>query len=119
LRESSWNNIVEGSTPTAGCIASVPYVRRADRRAMSKYVEEDADVKWVYGWDQPLLSFFLQKHDKHNRDSENPNPVIWLGATPGKMLYEVEDLVRKARKYGLDISIERQKELYRDRDEGL
>jgi hypothetical protein len=49
-----------------------------------------ADLKFVYGWDQPLQTFFLHVHDAFAADPD-ANPVIWFGATKDKVLYEVED----------------------------
>lgn len=76
------------------------------------------DIKWVFGWDQPLQSFFLQKHDGFRKD-EDVNPILWLGATAITRMYEVEDLVKVARKHGLDISHELQVELYGEKDDGV
>lgn len=74
------------------------------------------DRKWVFGWDQPLQTFFLQKHDAM---AENPddNPVIWLGTKP-REIYEVEDLVRIAMNHGLDIPYRIQVELFHEKDVG-
>lgn len=86
---------------------------------MSQHIKVDSEnsIKWLYGWDQPLMSFFLQKHDLTEEDEEM-NPIIWLGASKSTTMYEVSDLVRAARKHGLDISPEMQSVLYGDKDEG-
>lgn len=86
---------------------------------MSQYVYKsqlDPNTKWVYGWDQPLQSFFLQKHDLTKPEDEQI--VAWLGATNTTKMYEVEDLVREARVLGLDILHGAQTQLYADKDEG-
>lgn len=72
-----------------------------------------ADIKWVFGWDPPLQSFFLQVHDAFVADVD-ANPVLWFGATADTQMRVVNDLVKQAQKYGLDIPLETQKELYRE-----
>jgi hypothetical protein len=91
----------------------------SDERAM---IETDthqkwADLKFVYGWDQPLMSFYLQIHDAFVADFD-ANPVIWLGATKDTIMYDVEDFVRVAQRYGLQINHEMRVGLYADRDDG-
>lgn len=83
---------------------------------MSRYIVEDAKTKWVYGWDQGLLTFFLQKHDKTLTD-EDFNPVEWHGTNPEE-IYEVDDLVIVARKAGIDIPHATRVALYGDKDDG-
>lgn len=83
---------------------------------MSQHVVEDDKVKWMFGWDQPLMSFYLQKHEK-NLDSDE-NPVLWLGALPNTQMYEVSDLTIAAKKHGLKIPYRTQVVLYGDKDEG-
>lgn len=82
---------------------------------------DDRQMKWVFGWDQPLMSFFLQVHDmsRHEDDEENPRIVTWLGATKDTEMYEVEDLARAARKHGLDIPYKTRVQLYGEKDDGL
>jgi hypothetical protein len=75
------------------------------------------DVKWVYGWDQHLMSFYLQQHDALIED-EDANPVIWLGATADTQMYEVEDLVREAKKLGFYIPYDMRVKLYGEKDDG-
>jgi hypothetical protein len=77
-----------------------------------------ADLKFIYGWDQPLQTFFLQVHDAFVADPD-ANPVIWFGATKDKVLYEVEDLVRVAQLYGLRLDQEMQTKLYGEKDDGV
>lgn len=83
---------------------------------MSRHEVVDDTGRWVFGWDQPLMSFFLHFHDKNIEDDENP--VIWLGATKDTVMYEVDDLVRVARKNGLKINYEMRVILYGERDFG-
>jgi hypothetical protein len=80
----------------------------------NKETETWEDIKWVFGWDQPLMSFYLQKHDAFI-DNPDDNPVLWLGATSDTKMYEVEDLVREAAKAGLAIDHETQVKLYTER----
>jgi fibrillarin-like rRNA methylase len=82
---------------------------------MSQHVVVKGKNKWVFGWDQPLMSFFLQVHDEHFDEDENP--VVWLGATADTTMYEVEDLVKAASVTGLDISYAQSK-LYAEKDNG-
>lgn len=83
---------------------------------MSQHIVVQEEKKFVFGWDQPLMSFYLQVHDM-TRD-EDDQIVTWLGTMPGFKLYEVEDLVRSASKNGLEISLETQSDLYVEKDEG-
>jgi len=83
----------------------------------TKVGENWEDIKWVFGWDQMLMTFYLQKHDG-NRPDEDDRIILWLGAGAESKMYEVEELVAAARKHGLDISHELQVELYREKDEG-
>lgn len=80
--------------------------------------EEWEGIKWVFGWDHPLQSFYLQKHDGLVED-EDANPVLWLGATFDTKMYEVEDLVRVAKKHGLIIDQTTQSKLYLEKDDGV
>lgn len=83
-------------------------------------VKNEESKKFVFGWDQPLQSFFLQVHDLAIVDDEDePDQIIlWLGGT-GSIMYEVEDLVRAARKNGLDIPYETRVQLYGEKDDGV
>ena len=77
-----------------------------------------ADLKFVFGWDQPLQSFYLQVHDAFVAE-EDANPVVWLGATADTRMYEVEQLVYVAVKHGLIISHKLQAELYEEKAVGV
>lgn len=84
---------------------------------MSQHIVEEGQYKWVFGWDQPLQSFYLQKHDSTR--SEEEQIIVWLGATRETRLYDVEDLVRAAAKNGLVIDYKMRSELYREKDDGV
>jgi hypothetical protein len=73
--------------------------------------------KYVFGWDQPLQTFYLQKHDL-TKDDEDDQIVAWLGADKDTRMYEVEDLVREAQKLGLRIGHEMRVTLYGEKDRG-
>ncbi len=83
---------------------------------MSQHILEDSKHKFVFGWDQPLQSFFLQVH--HKNLPEDSNPVVMLG-TAGKVIYEVEDLAKITQTYGLDIDIITQSQLFVEKDQGI
>ncbi len=84
---------------------------------MSQHVVVNEVGKWVFGWDQPLMGFYLQLHDPDL--SEEDNPVIWFGAGSGsETLYEVEDLDQIARRNGLDIDYDTRIELYEEKANG-
>jgi hypothetical protein len=91
--------------------------RKKIRRKMSQHIIDEEHVKWVFGWDHPLCSFFLQMHDK-TLDIPDGNPVVWLGATRKSVMYEVEELVLAAKLLGLHIPYEMEIVLYADKDEG-
>lgn len=76
--------------------------------------------EFVFGWDQPLMSFYLQVHDttRDADDEENPRIVAWLGADRETTMYEVEDLSRAARKHGLIIPYAYKVILVGDKDDG-
>jgi hypothetical protein len=83
---------------------------------VSQHIVVQENKKFTFGWDQPLMSFFLQVHDQTFMEEERL--VVWAGATKDTQLYEVDDLVVMARRYGLDIPYETQVKLYREKDEG-
>lgn len=84
---------------------------------MSQHVVQDERFKFVFGWDQPLQSFFLQKHDPTR--SEDDQIVVWLGATADTRMYEVENLVHAAHKHGLHIDHKMRVTLYEEKDDGV
>lgn len=77
------------------------------------HVIEDENLRWIFGWDQNLRSFFLIKHDKTLGDEQNP--VIHLGKLP-RDISEADALVSLASLAGLTISNEFRLQLYRDKD---
>lgn len=84
---------------------------------MSQHVVEQGEKKYVFGWDQPLMSFFLQVHDLIREEDERI--TIWLGTTADTKMYEVEELVRAASKYGLLIDYTTQVKLFGEKDDGV
>lgn len=83
---------------------------------MSQHIISDGTFEYVLGWDQPLQSFYLQKHDPTLPEDEQI--VAWLGASADRKMYEVEDLVREARKLGLHIDSVLKTHLYNEKDNG-
>lgn len=85
---------------------------------MSQHIINDdrLNLTWKFGWDNPLQSFFLQKHD--HKVAADINPVLWLGATAETRMYDVADLVRTAMRNGLDIPYRIQVELHEEQDNG-
>lgn len=81
---------------------------------MSQHVFVQKEKKYVFGWDQPLMTFYLQVHDLTR--PEDDNPVVWLGAGPTTEMYEVEDLVKAAHQHGLNIDHEMRVRLYAEKD---
>lgn len=77
---------------------------------------EGGRFRFVYGWDHPLLSFYFQKYD--TTLAEDEQIVVWLGATADTRMYEVDDLVREAKKAGCYIPYEKRVKLYGDKDDG-
>lgn len=85
--------------------------------SMSRHIVKQEEKKYVFGWDWPLMSFYLQVHDLIRADRE-ANPVVWLGATADTQMHEVEHLVQAAAQHGLNIDHSTQAELYKDKDYG-
>jgi copper oxidase (laccase) domain-containing protein len=83
---------------------------------MSQHIITEGSKKYVFGWDQPLMSFFLQVHDTSR--SEEDQIIVWLGATADTKMYEVEDLVRALAQNGLLIDHSTRVELYGEKDDG-
>lgn len=88
---------------------------------MSQHIVTQGDQKFVFGWDQPLSSFYLQVHDmtRPEDDEEKPRIIFWAGATVDTQMYEVEDLVKVARRKGLVIDHIQQVKLYGEKDDGV
>lgn len=84
---------------------------------MSQHIVVQEEKKYVFGWDQPLQSFYLQVHDSTR--SEDEQIVVRLGADKDTIMYEVENLVREARKHGLLIDHPMRVTLYGEKDNGI
>lgn len=93
-----------------------PQVR--ERKTVSQHIVEEGRFKYIFGWDQPLMSFYLQVHDSEIIDPEN-NPVHWYGATASTQMYEVEELCRSAQVFGLHIDHEMRTKLYAEKGDGV
>lgn len=85
---------------------------------MSQHIvtSTDKQYRFVFGWDQSLQSFYLQKHDLTR--VEDDQIIVWLGATADTKIYVVEYLVLAANKHGLKIDHETQVKLYGEKDDG-
>jgi hypothetical protein len=84
---------------------------------MSQHVVVQEEKKFVFGWDQPLMSFYLQVHDT-TRD-EDDQIIARFGADPGTRMYEVQDLCGEARKHGLYIDYKTRVKLHGEKDDGV
>jgi hypothetical protein len=93
-----------------------PQVRKR-KGSMSRHIVEQGEMKYVFGWDQPLMSFYLQVHDTVREEEDQI--TVWLGATADTKMYEVEDLVRAANQHGLNIDHATQVKLYGEKDDGV
>lgn len=87
---------------------------------MSQHIQEIPCLqkKFVFGWDQPLMSFFLQVHDLTKDEDDEDRIVDWLGATADTQMYEIDDLAREARKHGLVLDPATRTALYGEKDDG-
>lgn len=83
---------------------------------MSQHIVVREEKKFVYGWDQPLGSFYLQVHDTSR--SEDDQIVAWLGTNAETEMYEVEHLVQAASEHGLLIDHAMRVALYGEKDSG-
>src|SRR4051794_3122308 len=79
---------------------------------MKGYVVESDDVRWTFGWNQDLLSFFLMKFDKKISLEE---PVVHLGSRP-REVPDDQGLFILARMAGLDIPEAMLIKLFNDRN---
>lgn len=84
---------------------------------MSQHIVTQDEKKYVYGWDQPLMSFYLQVHDTTR--SEDDQIVVWLGVDKETQLYEVSQLVHAAAKQGLFLNHTTRVQLHGERDNGI
>ena len=85
---------------------------------MSQHIVMQEKKKFMFGWDQHLMSFYLQVHDLTIEDEEK-RIVVWLGATADTEMYEVEHLVQAASENGLHINHSMQVKLYGEKDDGV
>jgi hypothetical protein len=84
------------------------------------HTSPSGETKFVFGWDQPLMTFYLQVHDMtKSEDAEEDRVYAWYGSTVDNAMYEVEDLVRAAHRHGLIIEAPMMTQLYREKDEGV
>lgn len=79
---------------------------------MRSHVIENDKVRWTFGWNQDLLSFFLMKFDKSISVND---PVIQLGIHP-REIPDGEGLFILARMAGLEIPEPMLVQLYQDKD---
>lgn len=84
---------------------------------MSQHIMVEGEKKFVFGWDQPLQSFFLQVHDLTKSNPDN-QIVAWFGATVKTKMYEIEDLVLEASRHDCDIPYRVQIDLIEDKNNG-
>lgn len=85
---------------------------------MSRHIVEQNEKRYVFGWDQPLQSFYLQVHDLTKDEDDEDRIPVWLGATADTKMYETENLVAAAQRYGLHIDHKMQTTLYGEKDDG-
>ncbi len=84
---------------------------------MSQHIVVQEEKRFVFGWDQPLKSFYLQVHDSTRAEDEQI--IVWLGATADTKMYNVENLVHAAYRHGLLIDYPMRVTLYGDKDDGV
>lgn len=84
---------------------------------MSQHIVGNGQFKYVFGWDQPLQSFYLQKHD--TTQDEEEQIIVWLGADEDTRMYEVEDLAHAAQAQGLYIDHQMRVMLYGEKDDSV
>lgn len=84
----------------------------SDQVGMRARVVETDDVRWLFGWNQDLLSFFLTKIDK---TTEGEDPVMQLGLRPREIPDE-QGLFILAKMAGLEIPEKMLVALFQDKD---
>ena len=82
---------------------------------MSRYEIEKGSTKYIFGWDPPLQTYFLQV--KALTLPEDDQIKIWLGTSLREIL-EVDELVRVTEIQGLEIGHRLEMDLYEDKDNG-
>jgi len=89
---------------------------------MSRHEVVDEQGAWVFGWDPPLQSFFLQRY-VFNTEDEAPGiwsgPAIWLGADKETHMPKVSDLMVAAEKHGFDLKPPMRKLCFNDKKDGV
>jgi hypothetical protein len=85
---------------------------------VSKHVIANGKTKFVFGWDQPLQTFFFQVHDLQIADADS-NPVIWMGATPDTEIYDIPELLSIAEQHECVIPYKTQIYLFIEKDNGI
>jgi hypothetical protein len=97
----------------------VNQVQATRKDSMSRHIVEREKKKYVFGWDQHLMSFFLQIHDLTLDEDDEDRIDYAIGATANTIVYEVDEFVKVARRYGLDIPYKTRVELYGEKDDGI
>lgn len=82
---------------------------------VSQHIRVEGNTKYMFGWDQPLMSYYLQVHDLTLPEDDQMTAMFGTAKT---QMYEVEDLVRVAKKHGLRIPYTTRVALYREKDDG-
>ena len=87
---------------------------------MSRHIvtQDKENKKFVFGWDQHLMSFYLQIHDLTLDEDDDDRVQFVLGSTVDTIFYEVDTFVIAAKRYGLDIPYKAQVTLYGEKDDG-
>ena len=94
-----------------------PTSKVREGEVVSQYIHEEGHLKYVYGWDTALQSFYLQVHDSTR--SEEERIIVWLGATADTRMSEVRELVYAAETHGLLIGHAKRGQLQAEKDRGL
>ena len=79
---------------------------------MSRHIVENQVGKFVFGWDPPLMAFYLQLHSPSV--SRDENPIVWL-----TRVHTIDELFRHALSLGLAIDPAMRTELYDEKAEGI
>lgn len=82
---------------------------------MSRYEipARDPGLSAAVGWDNPLQSYFAQVSRQEERDDEEDNMLLWVGAAPREVV-TVEDLARHLAPFA-DLAPEMAERLRADR----
>lgn len=82
---------------------------------MSTHVIETDHIRWLFGWNERYVSYFLTKLDKTLGDEQNP--VLQLGNRP-REIPTPEGLFALALMAGLDIPSDLRYQVYHEKDLG-